>query len=159
MSRSAALSVSRVRYSVRNSWSTEMPCRYSRVAASGSPSVTVTNPDRLAQDSTLANHVQRRNRTSTTDTATPTSAATCSTVVTAWVTFDELNAGQCTRPKATRPTAATTTATSAANSISTRVDAARRSGATPCGAPLTEGSSVTAATVAAAATSVSAATA
>ena len=45
MSFSAGLSVSRVRYSVRNCWSTEMPNRYSLVAPSGMPSVTTVKAD------------------------------------------------------------------------------------------------------------------
>ncbi len=45
MSRKAGLSASRVRYSVRNCWSTEMPNKYSLVAPSGMPSVTTVNAD------------------------------------------------------------------------------------------------------------------
>ena len=40
MSCRAGPSVSRVRYSVRNCWSTEMPNRYNLVAPSGMPRVT-----------------------------------------------------------------------------------------------------------------------
>ena len=46
MSCRAGVSVSRVTYSVRNCWSTEMPCRYSRVAPSGMPSVVTTKAAR-----------------------------------------------------------------------------------------------------------------
>ena len=45
MSCRAGLSVSRVRYSVRNCWSTEMPNRYSLVAPNGMPSVTTVNAE------------------------------------------------------------------------------------------------------------------
>ena len=45
MSCRAGLSVSRVRYSVRNCWSTEMPNRYNLVAPNGMPSVTAVNAD------------------------------------------------------------------------------------------------------------------
>ena len=45
MSRSTGLSASRVTYSVRNCWSTEMPNRYSLVAPSGMPNVTTVNAD------------------------------------------------------------------------------------------------------------------
>ena len=54
MSCKAALSARRVRYSVRNCWSTEMPNRYSFVAPSGIARVTTENADRNTIDAARA---------------------------------------------------------------------------------------------------------
>lgn len=98
-----------------------MPNKYSFVAASGMPSVTVTNPERPIHDSRVATRGERRSRSITTDAASTARAATCPTVATARVTLEELNAGHCTREKAYRPTAATAAATTAAATASALV--------------------------------------
>lgn len=62
MSRNAALSAKRVRYSVRNCWSTEMPNRYSLVAPNGIPSVTTENAEMNTGAASRASHrCPRRN--------------------------------------------------------------------------------------------------
>ena len=60
MSCGVAVSVSLVRYSVRNCWSTETPKRYSLVAPSGMARVTTENAERNTTAPALAN--QRRPR-------------------------------------------------------------------------------------------------
>src|SRR5689334_13034995 len=117
MSSRRAVSVSRVRNSVRNSWSTETPWRYNLVAASGIPRVTVTNPDSPTHDVSFATSGARPARISHTDSASSARASTWPTVVSARVTFEELNAGQSTTENATSPTAATTIDTTIASAI------------------------------------------
>ena len=89
MSCSSAVSVSRVRYSVRNCWSTEMPNRYSRVAPSGIASVTTENAARNSTDPSRAANWRPR-RHSQPDASRPARQATCPTVVSACSWFDEL---------------------------------------------------------------------
>ncbi|CNK00357.1 Uncharacterised protein [Mycobacterium tuberculosis] len=60
MSCSAGLSVSLVRYSVRNCWSTEMPNRYSLVAPNGMPSVTTVNAETKSSPPSRAHQGKRR---------------------------------------------------------------------------------------------------
>ena len=53
------MSASRVMYSVRNCWSTEMPNRYSLVAPSGIARVTTENAERNTTAPIRATHCQR----------------------------------------------------------------------------------------------------
>jgi hypothetical protein len=54
MSCGAAVSAKRVRYSVRNCWSTETPKRYSLVAPNGIASVTADSAERNTTETALA---------------------------------------------------------------------------------------------------------
>ncbi len=119
MSRSAALSVSRVRYSVRNCWSTEMPNRYSLVAPSGIPRVTTVNAARNTDAPIRATwgQIPRRRRHSSAMMTKPTRQLTCPTVVSACSWFDDGNAGHSTREIASSATTETMTATKPASAI------------------------------------------
>ncbi len=84
MSCRAGESVSRVTYSVRNCWSTEMPCRYNRVAPSGMPSVVTTKAARKVTDASHATarrprrHSQPAPKSATRQTNWPTVVSACS---------------------------------------------------------------------------------
>ena len=110
MSCGAAVSVSRVRYSVRNCWSTETPKRYSLVAPSGMARVTTENADRNTTAIALASRCRPR-RHSRPEAKSAARQPNWPTVVRAWSWFDELNAGHSTREIATSATTETTTAT------------------------------------------------
>ncbi len=93
MSCRAGLSVSRVRYSVRNCWSTEMPNRYSLVAPSGIPSVTTVNAANntaaAVRAATFAVPRRRRSNPHAETRRRATEQPTCPTVVSACSWFDD----------------------------------------------------------------------
>ena len=90
MSDSRGESVSRVRYSVRNCWSTLSPNRYSLVAPSGIPRVTVTRPATPIVDVSSCPHADRPYRYSNAAATRNAIDTTCPSVVSDRATFDEL---------------------------------------------------------------------
>ncbi len=105
MSCGMAESVSRVRYSVRNCWSTEMPNRYSLVAPSGMARVTTENAERNTTAAPRRSTGGSR-RHAQPAAKCPPSQANWPTVVSACSWLLELNAGHSTREIAARPMAA-----------------------------------------------------